>query len=129
MAKSFLSIVVITLLFGANIALGQENNPTGPSFYITTNKGDTNSFLNAVAVTKTSVLQKLSSEELDQIIGKGVGDILTATNDHISSVPWIILWDEISKQRNASAGGNIEVISNGSFMNGVRMNSSNLLDR
>jgi hypothetical protein len=84
---------------------------------------DSSVAVHAAAVTTRIALQKLSPEELDQIVGEGLGDFLPANNKPISSVPWIILWDEIAKQGNTSTGGSIEVTSTSSFMNGIRMNS------
>jgi len=123
MAKSFLSILLTTLLLGANIALSQEKNSAGFQILIPINQGYTDSFaaVSAVGEQKLVALQELSSEELDQIIGEGFGDLLATNNDQVNSVPWIILWDDIAKQRNGSAVDVITLTSCGSFMNGIQI--------
>jgi hypothetical protein len=124
MKRSFLSILMIALFFGMSIALGQESSPDRPRFYQTIGYIETDQ---ADAITDglgTSVSPKeLTSEELDQIFGEGLGGFLTANENQTGSPPWVILWDEILNQRNASMEGSIELTSGNSFMNSIQVNN------
>jgi hypothetical protein len=66
-------------------------------------------------------MKELSSEELDLIIGEGSENFLTL-NDNQTDLPWIILWDEISQQKNTSTNRGVELTSSSSFMNGIKEN-------
>ncbi len=123
--KYVLNILIIALLFISNIALGQESNPTVPQF-LETSQFCQDCLTDATVEKshKTIATKELSSEELDRIIGEGPASFIFQ-NDNQSkkrSLAEVILWDEISKRRNASIASSIALKSGGSLMHGVQVN-------
>jgi len=124
MKRSFLSILIIALFFGVSIALGQESSPDRPRFYQTIGYSGTDPVDTIADGPGTSVSpKKLTSEELDQIFGEGLGGFLTSNENQTGSPPWVILWDEILNQRTASMEGSIELTSGNSFINSIQVNN------
>lgn len=124
MNKSFFNFLVITLLFSSSIALGQERSPESLQFERTANYREIGSVGARVGTSGESAgLRELTSEELDQIYAGGFDSFLASNENQTSSPPWIILWDEVLTQRNASLEGSIKLQSGSSFMHGTQMNS------
>lgn len=119
MKKLLIGIVIIILFSGVNITSGQDNNLSSSIYTITSN--DKYSVSWAEKPAALNELKELTPEELDLIIGEGSENFLT-NNDNQTNVPWIILWDEISKQKSTSTNRSIELTSSGSFMNGIKEN-------
>jgi hypothetical protein len=123
MIKSVLSILMITLLSGSNIALGQENNLNCPQFITTIGYSEICSVeTTAEGFRKSIAAKELSSEELDQIIGEGPASFLINNDNQARILAEVILWDEILKQRSVSMSGSIALESEGSLMHGIQMN-------
>ena len=109
-------------VFRWNIISGQESNTSHSIYTITCSVK--NSIYWAGRPEKPVALnhlKELSPEELDLIIGEGSENFLTF-NDNQTNLPWIILWDEISRQKNTSTNRSVELTSSGSFMNGIKEN-------
>jgi hypothetical protein len=122
MIKLILGIIIVILFSGVNITSGQENNNF--QSVSTTLCSDKNFIDWAGRPEKPLALnhmKELSSEELDLIIGEGSENFLTL-NDNQTDLPWIILWDEISQQKNTSTNRGVELTSSSSFMNGIKEN-------
>jgi hypothetical protein len=122
MIKLFIGIIIVILFSGVNITYGQENNNFESVYTITCS---INNSIVWKGRPETPValkhLKELSPEELDLIIGEGSENFLTFNNNQ-TNIPWIILWDEISKQKNTSTNRSVELTSSGIFMNGIRDN-------
>lgn len=123
MIKIILIVPIIILFSCWNISLGQENNMF--QSVSTINYSEKNSVTLAERPERPVALihlKELSSEELDLITGEGSENFLTFNDNQINHLTWIILWDEIPNQKNASTNGSIELTSSGGFMNGIREN-------
>jgi hypothetical protein len=122
MIKLIFGIIIVILFSGVNTIFGQENNISQSVYTITCSIK--NSIVWAGRPEKPVALnhlKELSPEELDLIIGEGSENFLTF-NDNQTDLPWIILWDEISRQKNTSTNRSVELTSSGSFMNGIKEN-------
>jgi hypothetical protein len=123
MIKIILIVPIIILFSCWNISLGQENNKF--QSVSTSNYSEKNSVTLAERPERPVALihlKELSSEELELITGEGSENFLTFNDNQINHLTWIILWDEIPNQKNASTNGSIELTSSGGFMNGIREN-------
>jgi hypothetical protein len=122
MIKLILGIIIFILFSGVNIIFGQENKIFQSVSTITCSVKNSIGWAGRPERPVTlNHLKELSPEELDLIIGEGSENFLTL-NDTQANLPWIILWDEISQQKNTSTNRSVELTSSGSFMNGIKEN-------
>jgi hypothetical protein len=123
MIKIILSVPIIILFSCWNTSFGQENNTF--QSVSTINYSEKNLVTLAERPERPVAVihpKELSPEELDLITGEGSENFLNFNDNQTNHLTWIILWDEIPSQKNASTNGSIELISSGVFMNGIREN-------
>lgn len=123
MIKSILSILVIILFSGSNIALGQDRDLNCPKFLEIISYSET-CLVEATGdgFRKSIAAKELSSEELDQIIGEGPARFLTSSDNQTTILAEVLLWDEILKQRSVSMSGSTALRSGGTSMHGIQVN-------
>lgn len=110
MKKSLLIIIIIILFSDVNITSGQENSLSPSTHTITFNNKQSVAWMEKPEPAAFNHLKELSPEELNLITGEGSGNFLIF-NDNQTNLPWIILWDEISTQKNTSTNRSVELIN------------------